>query len=226
MGTVPGAPLHIPVSPDANVYGPLALALVSGFLFGLVPVRQVLRTDPYQIVKAGSASRRGRSMTARDICLSCRLPSAACWSLLLWWQSSASPALYTATSVLRRATPCSPAPGEALMSSKRKRSQVHKCIPPSLLHDVSPEYFRTARTTLLAGRSFSWYDDQNAAKVAIVNRDFARKMFGSVTNAVGRYYKRRWERVSWWWASSKTASIRSSPKIKARRSLGPSCHRH
>jgi len=56
-------------------------------------------------------------------------------------------------------------------------------------YDVSPEYFRTARTALLAGRSFSWYDDKNASKVAVVNRDFARKMFGSVTNAIGRYYK-------------------------------------
>jgi hypothetical protein len=66
----PGAPLHIPVSPDTNVYLiALALALVSGFLFGLVPVRQVLGTDPYQIVKAGSASRPGRRMTVRDILL-------------------------------------------------------------------------------------------------------------------------------------------------------------
>src|SRR5262249_4616249 len=51
----PGAPVHVPVNPDARIYGvALALALVSGFLFGIVPVRQVFRTDPYQIVKAGS----------------------------------------------------------------------------------------------------------------------------------------------------------------------------
>src|ERR1039457_2068424 len=56
-----GAPLHIPVTPDAKVYlVALALALVSGFLFAIVPVRQVLRTDPYQIVKSGSAGRAGR----------------------------------------------------------------------------------------------------------------------------------------------------------------------
>lgn len=48
----PAAPIHLPVSPDTRVYL-LALALVSGFLFGVVPVRQVLRTDPYQIIKAG-----------------------------------------------------------------------------------------------------------------------------------------------------------------------------
>ena len=38
-----------------NVYlVALLLALASGFLFGAVPVRQVLRTNPYEVVKAGS----------------------------------------------------------------------------------------------------------------------------------------------------------------------------
>src|SRR5947207_2995295 len=64
----PGVPLHLPVSPDAKVYlVALALALVSGLLFGIVPVRQVLRTDPYQIVKAGSAGRIGKRVTVRDM---------------------------------------------------------------------------------------------------------------------------------------------------------------
>ena len=59
-----------PVNPDANVYGiALALALLSGLLFGLVPVRQVLRTDPYQIVKSGSTGTAGRRITVRDLLL-------------------------------------------------------------------------------------------------------------------------------------------------------------
>jgi ABC-type antimicrobial peptide transport system permease subunit len=56
-------------------------------------------------------------------------------------------------------------------------------------YDVSPEYFHAAGTTLLAGRGFSWHDDKDAPAVAVVNREFAGKIFGSVTNAVGRYYK-------------------------------------
>jgi predicted permease len=65
-----GVPLHVPVQPDANVYlVALLLAVVSGFLFGIVPVRQVLRTNPYEIVKAGSAGRMGRRITVRDILL-------------------------------------------------------------------------------------------------------------------------------------------------------------
>ena len=42
---------------------------------------------------------------------------------------------------------------------------------------------------LLAGRSFSWHDDENAPAVAVVNRHFANKMFGSVNKAVGAFYK-------------------------------------
>ena len=65
-----GAPVHVPVTPDATVYVvAMALALVSGFLFGIVPVRQVLRANPYEIVKAGSSGRLGRRMTVRDVLL-------------------------------------------------------------------------------------------------------------------------------------------------------------
>jgi ABC-type antimicrobial peptide transport system permease subunit len=36
---------------------------------------------------------------------------------------------------------------------------------------------------------FSWHDDNNAPPVAVVNREFAGKIFGAATKAVGRYYK-------------------------------------
>ncbi|MGA8671301.1 MAG: FtsX-like permease family protein, partial [Terracidiphilus sp.] len=65
-----GAPIHIPVTMDARIYAvALALALVSGFLFGIVPVRQVMRANPYEVVKAGSMIRVGRKVTARDVLL-------------------------------------------------------------------------------------------------------------------------------------------------------------
>jgi len=56
-------------------------------------------------------------------------------------------------------------------------------------YEVSPGYFQAARTTLLAGRDFSWHDDKNAPAVAVVNREFARRMFGSTVSALGRQYK-------------------------------------
>jgi MacB-like periplasmic core domain len=55
-------------------------------------------------------------------------------------------------------------------------------------YDVSPGYFEAAGTGLLAGRSFTWHDDKNAPVVAVVNREFAGKLFGSVRNVVGRYF--------------------------------------
>src|SRR5258708_5549027 len=70
--------LHVPVNPDVNVYAiALALALVSGILFGMVPVRQVLRTDPYQIVKSGSTGTIGRRITVRDLLLGVQIAICA-----------------------------------------------------------------------------------------------------------------------------------------------------
>jgi predicted permease len=71
---VPEFPLFVPVNPDAHVYiAALLLALVSGFLFGAVPVRQILRTNPYEVVKAGStgiiAGHAGGRITLRDLLL-------------------------------------------------------------------------------------------------------------------------------------------------------------
>src|SRR6185437_12564978 len=66
----PQFPLNLPISPDARVYTvALLLALASGFLFGVVPVRQVLRTDPYQVIKAAamSGTRIGRRVSVRDV---------------------------------------------------------------------------------------------------------------------------------------------------------------
>jgi predicted permease len=67
---IPRWPIHLAVNPDWRVYGfALLLALVSGLLFGAVPVRQVLKTSPYEVVKAGSSGRVGRGMTFRDVLL-------------------------------------------------------------------------------------------------------------------------------------------------------------
>jgi hypothetical protein len=67
--------------------------------------------------------------------------------------------------------------------------RISNAVAAPWVYQVSPAYFRAAATGLLAGRSFSWHDDNNAPPVAVVNREFAGRIFGSVTNAVGRYYK-------------------------------------
>ena len=60
----------MPVNPDTRVYVvALLLAVASGFLFGAVPVRQVLHMNPYEVVKSGSLARIGRRLTIRDALL-------------------------------------------------------------------------------------------------------------------------------------------------------------
>jgi ABC-type antimicrobial peptide transport system permease subunit len=54
---------------------------------------------------------------------------------------------------------------------------------------TSPDYLRAAGTALLTGRDLTWHDDEHAPRVVIVNQELARRMFGSVSNAVGRFFK-------------------------------------
>jgi predicted permease len=54
---------------------------------------------------------------------------------------------------------------------------------------VSPDYFRAAGTTMLAGRTFTLHDESKTPLVAVVNREFVRKVIGSTGNAVGSHFK-------------------------------------
>ena len=56
---------------------------------------------------------------------------------------------------------------------------------------VSPDYLKAAGTALLSGRSCTDHDGKEAPSVAMINQELARRMFGSATNALGRYFKRR-----------------------------------
>jgi ABC-type antimicrobial peptide transport system permease subunit len=55
-------------------------------------------------------------------------------------------------------------------------------------YGISPGYLKAAATTLLAGRDFTWDDEAKTTKVAIVNEEFARKMFGSAGAAIGGHF--------------------------------------
>lgn len=232
-----GAPVHVPVSPDAKIYVvAFVLALMSGLLFGIVPVRQVLRANPYEIVKAGSSGRVGRRITVRDVLLATQIAICAVLvtaslvalrglarSLQSNFGFEPQNAMLVGTNLRmagysgdqvpimqkRMIEAMGTIPGvEAvglvnnyppLVYAAGSRTNIFKeettDLKPSNValrpykYDVSPEYFHAAGTALLAGRDLSWHDDKDAPRVAIVNREFANKMFGSVANAVGRYYK-------------------------------------
>jgi ABC-type antimicrobial peptide transport system permease subunit len=56
-------------------------------------------------------------------------------------------------------------------------------------YNVSPGYLAAAGTRLLAGRDLTIHDDSKAPVVALVNRRFALKVFGSVDKAIGGHFK-------------------------------------
>jgi putative ABC transport system permease protein len=56
------------------------------------------------------------------------------------------------------------------------------------LNSISPAYFRTLRTPILAGRDFNAHDTQTAPWVAIVNQTLARKFYPDM-NPVGRHFR-------------------------------------
>ena len=235
---VPQFPLHVPVSPDANVYLlALVLALVSGVLFGIVPVRQILRANPYEIVKAGSTGAFGRRTTVRDVLLVVQI--AICAVLVTssmvavrgLMRSMHSNFGFDPRNAMLVDIDLTAAgySGERVPAMQRRMIDAIQAIPgvdsvgsvnwPPLelpggwqgmvytdtttdlspsnaaadpyLYNVTPDYFRASGTSLLAGRAFTWHDDTNAPRVAVVNPEFASKILGSVPDAVGRYFKLR-----------------------------------
>jgi predicted permease len=231
----PRWPLSLSVAPDAKVYlVALLLTFISGFLFGAVPVRQVLRSNPYEIVKAGSTAKIGRRFAVRDVLLVTQI--AICGVLVtssfvairslirslhgnfgvnfegtLLVDTDLSMAGYSADRVpaaqQRMVEALAAIPGvesvgladnvplgDGPQGSNVFKESAADLRPPNaafsaLLFSVSPQYFQAVGTPLLAGRPFTRSDDKNALRVAVVNREFARKLFGSDASAIGRKFK-------------------------------------
>jgi predicted permease len=81
--------------------------------------------------------------------------------------------------------------GANVYSDKTTDLRPANAAAEAVVYNISPEYFDAAGTSLLAGRTLSWHDDKNTPRVAVVNREFASKIFGSANNAIGNYYKAR-----------------------------------
>src|SRR5262249_38319264 len=58
-------------------------------------------------------------------------------------------------------------------------------VAPADRYQFSPESFAAAGTALLAGRAFSWHDDREAPRVAVMNRELARRFASSPADAIG-----------------------------------------
>jgi predicted permease len=240
----PRFPMNVAVSPDANVYVvALLLTLASGFLFGAVPVKQILHTNPYEVIKAGSTGplgsktggRLGRRITLRDLLLVIQI--AICAVLvtssmvavrgllrslhsnfgfqpqnamlastdltMAGYSGDRAPAMQKrmieATETIPGVSsvglvgPYQPLTMGGLTSTvftdKTTEIKPANAAAEAFMYNISPEYFRAAGTALLVGRAFTWHDDHDSPRVAVVNKEFANRIFGSVTSAVGGHYK-------------------------------------
>jgi predicted permease len=229
-------PINLEIHPDVATYAvAMSLSLASGLLFGMVPVRQILKTDPFQGIKNGAAAWTiSRRLAFRDLLLGGQI--AVCAVLVTsslvavrgMIRSLHAEFGFVPQNVLQVNTELATVgyTGEhAAAMQKRMLAAVENMpgvsaaayagrIPLNLgwsentvftdattdykmsnaaahpvEYNVSPGYFHAAGTALLQGRAFTWDDKQDAPEVAVVNREFARMVFGSDQEAVDRYFK-------------------------------------
>jgi predicted permease len=236
----PRFPMHAPVEPDANVYLiALMLTIVSGFLFGVVPVKQILRTNQYEVIKSGPGGlidgKIGRRITLRDLLLVVQI--AICGVLVTSsmvavrglvrslhstfgfeprnamlantdlsmsdYSKDKMPAMQKRMIEAMEAIPGVSAVGlvgpyqpltmggltPIVFTDQTTDLRPSNAAAQAFLYNISPEYLLAAGTALLSGRAFTWHDDQNSPRVAVVNKEFANKIFGSVNKALGGHYK-------------------------------------
>jgi predicted permease len=233
---IPDIPISVPVNPDAATYVvALLLALASGLLFGVVPLRQVMRADPWQTIRTGAAVTGGRrKFTVRDVLLAAQI--AICAVLVTsslvavrgLMRSLNSSFGFQPHNVLLAQTDLHMAgyTDERMPQMQKRMLDAAAAVPgvisvgyvnhvplglgggdsyvytdtttdfrptneaaDAMNYNISPGYLEAAGTTLLAGRDLALSDDSKAPKVALVNRTFAIKVFGSVEKAVGGHFK-------------------------------------
>jgi predicted permease len=233
----PKFPITFPVAPDPMVYVlAFGLAVTSGLLFGIVPVRQVFRADPYQIVKGSPIATMGRRVTVRDLLLGAQIAICAVLvtasivavrgltrsmqtnlgfepdgamlvdtnlSIAGYNEANAAhmqrrmiDAAETIPGVTKAAVIGRPPLAEGAFVTLVFQDSTADLRPSNaaataMKYNVSPGYFTAAGTVVLAGRELSWHDDQQAPRVALLNRDLATRLFGSVSQAVGGRFKLR-----------------------------------
>jgi len=233
---MPDIPINVPVNPDAGTYAvALLLSLGSGLLFGMVPVRQVLRADPWQVIRTGMSIGTGkRRFTLRDILLAVQI--AICAVLVTsslvavrgLVRSLRSNFGFVPQNVMLAGASLHMAgyDDQQLPQMQRRMMDVAAAIPgvtavgcvdhlplgiaggdsfvyndtttdyrptnmaaDAMNYQISPGYIEAAGTRLLAGRDLTMRDDIKAPRVALVNRQFAIKLFGSVNKAIGGHFK-------------------------------------
>jgi predicted permease len=233
---IPDIPINVPVNPDARTYVvALLLSVASGLLFGLVPVRQVMKSDPWQVIRTGMSGAPGtRRLTLRDVLLVTQI--AICAVLVTsslvavrglvrsmhsnygfepqnavlmetdlhmsgyskervpqmqqrMLQSVAAIPGVTAVGYIN-SLPLSLGGGDSYVYTDSTTDfRPTNYAADAMNYNISPGYLDAASTRLLAGRDLSTHDSKDSPTVALVNRRFAEKVFGSVEKSVGGHFK-------------------------------------
>ena len=225
---------NIIVPQPSLILAALVFSMLAGILFGVMPLRQIFKTDPNDAIKSGgSKATAGRRWALRDfllaaqIALCCVTVTAAFVSLrglgkalnmnmgfnpkhavlTKFELSQAGYSSETADHFQRQLLgKVSHLPGVAAVGYGQSTplsldtmtidvfSQQATDFKPSnrvfgaFTYQVSPGYFSAIETPLLSGRDVSFVDTAKTPPVAVVNKEFARRLFHS-DNAVGRYFK-------------------------------------
>lgn len=226
--------------PSLIVIG-LLISVFAGVVFGVMPLRQIFKTDPNDAIKSGgnqSSSSLGRRWALRDVLLAaqvalcCVTVTAAFVSLrglgramtmnmginpqhAVLTKFELNQAGYTDVTsdqfqrqLLQRvlqlpgveaaaygtSTPLSMDTDESdVFSQQTTDFRSSNRASDTYNYWVSPGYFVAAGTPLLAGRDLSFNDTDKSPAVAVVNQEFARRLFqlddAHSGEAVGRYFK-------------------------------------
>ena len=227
-------PVRVSVVPQPSlIWIALLISVLAGILFGVMPLRQIFKTNPNDAIKSGgSQSSAGRRWALRDVLLAAQIalcfvtvtaafvslrglgkaltvnlgfnPKNAVLTGFDLSQGGYSDA--TADRFQRQllekvaqlpgvkaagyanVTPLTGSPNTLVFSQQSSDFRPANAAFNTYSYDISPGYLTAAGTPLLEGRDISSADTAKTPRVAIVNQEFARRLFHT-EHAVGRYFK-------------------------------------
>jgi|SRR5579863_997298 len=87
--------------------------------------------------------------------------------------------------------------GNNTLYAEDKNYGVGQLPPVRQFRSVSPGFFKTAGTPLIAGRDFTWTDLYEKRRVAIVSQNLAREMWGGARAALGKRVRQGYNNDPW-----------------------------
>jgi predicted permease len=227
-------PIHFSVTPQPSlILMALLISVVSGALFGIMPLRQIFKSDPNDAIKAGNGqAAAGKRWALRDVLLAaqialCCVTVTAAFVSLRGMQRATTMDLgfnphnavmtkfdlsqsgYTGDAVTHfqrqvlekvsqlpgvkaaayaDSTPLSETNVTDFYAQETTEFKTSTKKSDAFYFEASPGYFAAAETPLLEGRDVSFSDTPQTPRVAVVNREFARRFFHS-DDPIGRHFK-------------------------------------